>query len=430
MRNIIKVFGGLFILVVVLNGVIPGHAQEGEEAQPQPEVWIKIREIKVGKKGNLDTIELKGSSNLPPQTTLDFILTTQIFSLDASEEEKTITTRRLMLDPKREFQSEFSDLCRRRQFPPAIYTVKLGVSTRQIGQLEKSLPAALWGKIITQQKIVIGDLKSLIPESQTGSAQLDETIDFLFTVSDKLGKWVEIYNKLGDKEKFVKQHKDEFMEWQKEASAQMNRVIEQTAAVTLNELPYFYRATNRHIIEIGTQLRGQQGMFVDLLSEHPTASGDPHRAYAPKISLPQVVSMAARQILTRDVIFNIFLITRYCSDELKITYEQFKEIKRGRDLWDLKNAGWQETLEKLEAYGEIAQFRLGGTETLKPYFAPMTEYQQLLRKNLETYTALLWEEDPKKKEELTKTLEATSQRMSEIFDRAKKGLAKLEEKHE
>jgi len=425
--------------VVGLNVVIfslMGYAQE-----KTPEIELKINQIKVLKKEHQDSIEISGVSNLPPGTLLEFGLSVKIFCLAAPDQEQNMVRKILKVDTQRRFQAVSPELPF--ELPPAIYTVKLGVSQRQRAPIKQALPPQVLGKIVAQQDVVIGDLKDLINDGQEELKETDNTIAFFNIIYEGLCGWVDVYNSLKDKQDFMKNYLDKFTAWQKgvEMPAKLVQIIQRVKRHLPPGIPGIYRLTNLKALDLGLDLNTVNGVLafaahgITSLSKvfpgHGLKEGEPGKTQLPgSMSKPKEKPNILKGLLIKDTIFSILLIMHYYSAEVTLTYEGLPGKTDPREFWDQKNAVWQSALSELDKYSTDFQKQFSDDKTTplearilrdhKPGLDLVTEYRLLLNKVIEGYTKLISGElKPDEIEVLKQSIHDARVRMDEIFPQTK-----------
>lgn len=427
MKTLLLRILGWGLLAVLCTGTSTLNTIWAQTPTGPSEVRIEIKEIKVDKKLDKDVVEVIGSTNLPPEAILEMTVTSEIFSLDtATLREEIVTSKYIEIDGQRRFDGVLSDFTR--TLPPAIYTVKLSVSARQREKVKKAIPQKCYGETITQQKLLIGDLKQLITYTREKYQQLTKAIEFVTTISHDLAKWVDLYNGLTEKADFRKKYKDDFTAWQSSITSKMNQTMEQAATYTVSSLPYLYRTSNLEIVRICGTLRDQESIFTGLISERPIVSGDPQRSQPPKTDIPKQAALNIKNLLTKDTLFGILLIACYQSEAINLVYEGLKEKTEKKTEWDKYQAKVQPVLTELTEYYKTFQKSLTEKkeqeDPFKPIWTLLDEYLTLLKQKAESMTALM--EGPEKPEEierLNQILTEAGPKMREIFNQLRGKLA-------
>lgn len=390
-------------------------------------VWIEIKEMKLYEKLGRNVIEIIGASNLPPRTVLEMTLTSEIIALNsAMTREEIVTSKYIELDGQRRFDDVLSDFTRK--LPPAVYSIELGVANRQRANVKKTIPKAILGKTITQQRLLIGDLKDLIDYIREKNQQFKKAIKTLTSISNDLGKWVDIYNALEKREDFRKTYKEEFTAWQVGISPKMNRIVEQVAAYTVGSLPYLYRVANLEIIRISGILRNQESILTGLISEQHIPQGDTQISQPPKTEIPKKALGEIDDILIRDAVFSLLMVARYQAEGLDLTFEKLKDQKDQKITWDKYQTAYQSLLDELTKYTEKFQSSLDVAEEklaiFNPMFAQFGAYQGLLKQKAEALSALMaGPEEADEIENLNQTVTETRKKMQKVFDQLKDKLA-------
>jgi hypothetical protein len=410
----------------------------GYTQEQTPEIELKINQIKVLKKEHRDRIEISGVSNLPPGTLLEFGLSVKIFCLAAPDQEQNMVRGTLKVDAQRRFQTVSSELAF--ELPPAIYTVKLSVSQRQRAPIKQALPP---GEIMTQQDVVIGDLKGLINDGQEELKETDKTIAFFNIIYEGLCGWVDVYNQLKDKQDFMKNYQDKFKTWQKgvDMPAKLVQIIQGAKGHLPTGIPGIYRSTNLKVVDVGLDLNTVNGVLASaahgttslskVFPGHGLKEGEPGKTQLPATaSKPKEKPNILKGLLIKDTIFSILLIMNYYSAEVTLTYEGLPEKTDPRGLWDQKNAVWQSALSELDKYSTDFQKQFSDDKATplearilkdhKPGLDLVTEYRLLLNKVIEDYTKLVSGEiKPEKVETLKQSIHETRGRMDKIFPQTK-----------